>query len=122
MDLSAVDKGAAVEEIPADAHGHAEHEHGPERRRGLGEALELAQLRGDEASPLNEVLHRVAADDLLREHSDRRVLPAHGLSYSEAPIDVRAHGADRGVDAGDSDLDEPHGRGAYPIRDTLAFG
>ena len=62
-----MDDRGAVEQLAADRHGKAEHEDGGEVGGFAREAIELAPLAVEEAAPLDEVLGRIAADDLLRK-------------------------------------------------------
>src|SRR5262249_52946759 len=75
----------------------------------LSEAKQFLPLMLDEALPLDQILGRIAADQLLLENSDRGLLLRHLMRKLERSIHVvgqRAHG---GVDVGESYFDQAHG-------------
>ena len=76
--------------------------------RLLREALQLGPLALDEALPLDQVLGRVAADDLLREDADRDPVGGHVVGERQRAVGVLAKRADRGVDTAQSNSYEPH--------------
>ena len=54
----------------------------------VGEALELAALAVEKAAPLDEILGRVAADDLLGKRGERDVGGRHLAREGDQPRDV----------------------------------
>jgi hypothetical protein len=83
---------------------------------GGGEALQLDALRLDEGTPLDEVLGRVAAHELLLHDREG---DAAGLDLGgggDGSVDVGAHGADGGAQGHDRDVHQAHGASMIPVR------
>ena len=107
-DLAAVHERRAVVDVGVDAHRHADADGDGQVARLVREPQELDPLRVDELAPLHQVLGRVAADDLLGERDEGRVIGGGLARPGDDAVDVGVERADRGVDVGDGDANEPH--------------
>src|SRR6185312_5698775 len=80
----------------------------------LRERLEPLPLRVDERGPLDEVLRRVAADRLLRQHDHGRAVCRRGTRELDHARHVARDRADRAVRARECDSDQPHDESLGP--------
>src|SRR5262249_37999563 len=104
-DFSTGDQSRAVEAQALEEDHHSDRKDGGHLGGCLSEVMHFLPLMLDEALPLDQILGRIAADQLLLENSDRGLLLRHLMRKLERSIHVvgqRAHG---GVDVGESYFD-----------------
>src|SRR5207245_2938235 len=96
-DAAGADDGGAIVEIAAERRGDAEDEDGRMRELSrLGsEPGQLSGLVVDEAAPLDQVLGRIAGDDLLLEAADGALAFGHLPRAGDGLVGVRRERADR---------------------------
>ena len=104
-DAATVHEGSGVEEIATNANCQAQGKHSAQCCGFVRKALQMLTLCRDEASPLDQVLSGVAADDLLGKGGDGHVLLGHLMSQLDTAIHVGPHRADRRVDTRNTNLD-----------------
>ena len=100
--------GRAVEQLPADGRGHAENEDGGGLGGLAGESLDLAALAVEKSAPLDEILGRVAADDLFGEGRERDVGLGHLARNRNEPGHIARHCPDGGADTRNRDFRQAH--------------
>ena len=107
-DAAIGDQGGAVVAQPLVGDGDPGDQHHPQPGGFIGETLEFVPLSLDEALPMDQVLDRVAADELLLEDADGDAVGLHVVRDADGTVDIRRERPNRGVDAGKPDSDQSH--------------